>query len=85
MFDSEGRKKRIEVLIDVLAKLHAVVEMSGADCPLCRTASAHDHECPLSIALHLLDTERQAEVHRNVRAFALSIELALDDAESVVH
>jgi hypothetical protein len=85
MLDPDGRKKLIEVLIDVLAKLHAVVELSGAACPLCRTASAHDPECPLSLAWTLLDTEHQAEVQRNVRAFALSIELALDDAESMVH
>ena len=85
MLDHEGRKKRIEVLIDVLAKLHAVVELSEVPCPLCRTASAHDPECPLSLAWSLLDTEHQAEARRNVRAFALSMELVPGDADSLVH
>lgn len=85
MFDSDEQKKRVELLIEVLAKLHVVVELSGGPCPLCGATPAHDPECPLSLAWSLLDTAHQAEVRRNVRAFALSVELTLEDAGTLVH
>jgi hypothetical protein len=85
MSDLDERKKRTELLIEVLAKLHAVVGLSGQPCPLCRASSTHDPECPISLAWSLLDTGRQAEVERNIRAYALSMELAREAADTLVH
>jgi hypothetical protein len=85
MFGLEERKKRTELLIEILAKLHVLVGLSGQPCPLCRMSSVHDPECPLSLAWSLIDTGRQAEVERNIRAYALSMELDREGADTLVH
>lgn len=73
MFDSEERRRRAEVLINILAKLYIVVGLSAEACPLCRRTSAHDPECPAALAWSLLDEERQREARRAIKAFALGL------------
>ena len=73
------------LLVEVLAKFHVVLELSGESCPLCRTASAHDAECPVALAWSILDTEHRAQVRRDIRAFALSMGLVSEGADTFVH
>ena len=39
MFESEEQKKRVELIITLLAKLYVVLELSVDNCPVCHKAS----------------------------------------------
>jgi hypothetical protein len=73
MFESEEQKKRAELIITLLAKLHVVLELSVDDCPVCHKAFSHDFECPISLAWSLLTESQQHEARTAIRALALSI------------
>jgi hypothetical protein len=85
MFDSEERRRRVERLITILAKLYLVVELSAEDCPLCRHESAHDRDCPAALAWSLLDREQQIEARKAIKA--LAFQLGYDDPcrDTLVH
>jgi len=85
MFDSEEQRKRIEIIIMLLAKLYVVLELSPDDCPLCHKASAHDAECPINLAWSLLDAEQQHDARTAIRSVALSIGLEDSFADPVTH
>ncbi len=71
MFESEEQIKRIEVIIMLLAKLYAVLELSPDVCPVCRAT--------------LLDTEQQHDARTAIRAVALSIGFDDSFADPVTH
>lgn len=73
MFDTEERRRRAELLVNILAKLYIVVGLSAESCPLCRRTSRHDPECPAALAWSLLDEERQLEVRRAIKAYAFGL------------
>lgn len=85
MFESEEQKKRVELIITLLAKLYVVLEFSIDNCPVCHKALAHDSECPISLAWSLLTEEQQRGARAAIRALALSI--GTDDtlADPLVH
>jgi hypothetical protein len=85
MLDSDERRRRVERLITILAKLYLVVGLSAEACPLCRHESAHDTECPAALAWSLLDKEQQLEAMRAMKALAL--QLGYDDSlhDTLVH
>ena len=85
MFDSEERRRRAELLITILAKLHIVVGLSAGACPLCRRTSAHDPECPIVLAWSLLDEERQREARRAIKAFAFRMGYDEAGSDTSVH
>jgi hypothetical protein len=84
MLDSEERERRAALVITTLVKFYVLVELSGADCPLCR-AALHDSDCPLPLAWSLLDPEQQEEARRGLRALALDAGLADERTDSSVH
>ena len=73
MFESDEQKKRDELIITLLAKLHVVLELSGDNCPVCHRSHAHDFECPISLAWSLLTEEEQHEARTTIRTLALTI------------
>ena len=73
MFDSEEQKKRVELIITLLAKLYVVLELSVDSCPVCHRALTHDSECPISLAWTLLTEEEQREARTTIRTLALTI------------
>lgn len=73
MFGSEEREQRAALIITTLVKFYVAVELSGADCPLCREPQEHDAECPLLLAWSLLSREQQAEARRGIRALTLGL------------
>ncbi|MGH9902897.1 MAG: hypothetical protein ACRD68_13900, partial [Pyrinomonadaceae bacterium] len=73
MFDADERQRRAGLIIMTLAKVCVALELSGEACPLCRNASAHDGECPASLAWSLLDREQQDVARKSIRALALSM------------
>ena len=73
MFESEEQQKRAELIITLLAKLYAVLELSIDNCPVCHRSLAHDAECPVSLAWSLLTESQQHEARTAIRALALSI------------
>jgi len=85
MFESEEQKKRVELIITLLAKLYVVLELSVDNCPVCHKAFAHDSECPIPLAWSLLTEDQQRDVRTAIRALALSI--GTDDtlADPLVH
>ena len=85
MFESEEQKKRVEVIITLLAKLYVVLELSVDGCPVCHKVLTHDSECPISLAWTLLTEDQQRDARTAIRALALS--LGTDDSLSypVVH
>jgi hypothetical protein len=85
MFESEEQKKRVELIITLLAKLYVVLELSVDDCPVCHKALTHDSECPISLAWTLLTENQQRDARTAIRALALSI--GADDtlADPMVH
>ena len=85
MFESEEQKKRVELIITLLAKLYVVLELSVDACPVCHKALAHDSECPISLAWTLLTEDQQRDARTAIRALALSI--GADDAlaDPMVH
>ena len=85
MFESEEQKKRVELIITLLAKLYVVLELSIDGCPVCHKALAHDSECPISLAWSLLTEDEQRDARSAIRALAISI--GTDDtlADPMVH
>jgi len=85
MFESEEQKKRVELIITLLAKLYVVLELSVDHCPVCHKALTHDSECPISLAWTLLTEDQQRDARTAIRALALSI--GADDtlADPMVH
>jgi hypothetical protein len=84
MFESEEQKKRVELIITLLAKLYVVLELSVDNCPVCHKP-CHDSECPISLAWTLLTEDQQRDARTAIRALALSI--GTDDylADPMVH
>ena len=85
MFESEEQKKRVELIITLLAKLYVVLELSIDGCPVCHKALAHDSECPISLAWTLLTEEQQRDARTAIRALALSIGTDDSLADPMVH
>jgi hypothetical protein len=85
MFESDEQKKRAEIIITLLAKLHVVLELSADDCPVCHKARLHDSECPISLAWSLLSDEQQRDARTAIRALALSIGNEETIADPMVH
>jgi hypothetical protein len=85
MFESEEQKKRVELIITLLAKLYVVLELSVDNCPVCHKALTHDTECPIVLAWTLLTEDQQRDARTAIRALALSI--GADDtlADPMVH
>jgi hypothetical protein len=85
MFESEEQRKRIELIIMLLAKLYIVLELSPDACPVCRKSLTHDAECPILLAWSLLDDKEQYEARTSIRALALSIGADESIADPVTH
>ena len=85
MFESEEQKKRVELIITLLAKLYVVLELSVDACPVCHKAFAHDLECPIALAWTLLTEEQQRDARTAIRALALSIGTDDSLADPMVH
>lgn len=85
MFESEEQKKRVELIITLLAKLYVVLELSVDNCPVCHRALAHDSECPISLAWTLLTEDQQRDARTAIRALALSIGADDSVADPMVH
>ena len=85
MFESEEQKKRVELIITLLAKLYVVLELSPDICPLCHKTLVHDAECPLALAWSMLSSEQQNEARTAIRALALSMGCDDSFADPIVH
>ena len=85
MFESEEQKKRVELIITLLAKLYVVLELSVDPCPVCHKALTHDFECPISLAWTLLTEDQQRDARNAIRALALSIGTDDSLADPMVH
>jgi len=85
MFESEEQKKRVEIIITLLAKLYVVLELSVDNCPVCHKARAHNSECPISLAWSLLTKEQQRDARTAIRALALSMGADESLADPMVH
>ena len=85
MFESEEQKKRVEIIITLLAKLYVVLELSVDNCPVCHKALTHDSECPISLAWTLLTEDQQRDARTAIRALALSIGTDDSVADPMVH
>ena len=85
MFESEEQKKRVELIITLLAKLYVVLELSVDNCPVCHKALTHDLECPISLAWTLLTEDQQRDARTAIRALALSIGADESLADPMVH
>ena len=85
MFESEEQKKRVEIIITLLAKLYVVLELSVDPCPVCHKALTHDFECPISLAWTLLTDDQQRDARNAIRALALSIGTDDSLADPMVH
>jgi len=85
MFESEEQKKRVELIITLLAKLYVVLELSVDNCPVCHKALTHDIECPISLAWTLLTEDQQRDARTAIRALALSIGTEDSVSDPMVH
>jgi len=85
MFESEEQKKRVELIITLLAKLYVVLELSIDGCPVCHKSLTHDLECPISLAWSLLTDDEQRDARTAIRALALSIGTDDSLADPMVH
>jgi len=85
MFESEEQKKRVELIITLLAKLYVVLELSVDNCPVCHKALTHDTECPIVLAWTLLTEDQQRDARTAIRALALSIGTDDSLADPMVH
>jgi glutaredoxin len=85
MFESDEQKKRVELIITLLAKLYVVLELSVDPCPVCHKALTHDFECPISLAWTLLTKDQQRDARTAIRALALSIGTDDSVADPMVH
>ena len=84
MFESEEQKKRVELIITLLAKLYVVLELSVDNCPVCHKP-CHDTECPISLAWTLLTEDQQRDARTAIRALALSVGTDDSLADPMVH
>ena len=84
MFESEEQKKRVELIITLLAKLYVVLELSVDNCPVCHKP-CHDTECPISLVWTLLTEDQQRDARTAIRALALSIGTDDSLADPMVH
>ena len=85
MLESDEQKKRAELIIMLLAKLHVVLELSVDQCPVCHRSLSHDSECPISLAWSLLSPDQQRDARTAIRALALSIGADESLADRMVH
>ena len=85
MFESDEQKKRAELIVTLLAKLHVVLELSGDNCPVCHKAQTHDSECPISLAWSLLTEEEQQDARTTIRTLALTIGAEESHVDELVH
>ena len=85
MLESDEQKKRAELIIMLLAKLHVVLELSVDQCPVCHRSLSHDSECPISLAWSLLSRGQQRDARTAIRALALSIGADESLADRMVH
>ena len=85
MFESEEQKKRVELIITLLAKLYVVLELSVDNCPVCHKPFTHDLECPISLAWTLLTEDQQRDARTAIRALALSIGCDESIADPMTH
>ena len=85
MFESVEQKKRVELIITLLAKLYVVLELSVDPCPVCHKALHHDLECPISLAWTLLTEDQKRDARTAIRALALSIGTDDSVADPMVH
>jgi hypothetical protein len=85
MFESEEQKKRVELIITLLAKLYVVLELSVDNCPVCHKSLAHDFQCPISLAWSLLSEDQQRDARNAIRTLALSIGTDDSLADPMVH
>jgi hypothetical protein len=85
MFESDEQKKRVEIIITLLAKLYVVLELSVDGCPVCHKSLGHDFECPISLAWSLLTEDQQRDARTAIRALALSIGTDESLADPMVH
>ena len=85
MFESEEQKKRVELIITLLAKLYVVLELSVDHCPVCHRAMAHESERPISLAWSMLTEAQQHDARTAIRALALSIGNDESLADPMVH
>jgi hypothetical protein len=85
MFESEEQKKRVELIITLLAKLYVVLELSVDHCPVCHKAMAHDSECPIFLAWSLLTEDQQRDARTAIRALALTLGADESLADPMVH
>jgi hypothetical protein len=85
MFESEEQKKRVELIITLLAKLYVVLELSIDGCPVCHKALTHDSECPISLAWSLLSEDDQRDARTAIRALAIAIGTDESLADPMVH
>jgi hypothetical protein len=85
MFESEEQKKRVELIITLLAKLYVVLELSIDGCPVCHKALTHDSECPISLAWSLLSEDEQRDARTAIRALAIAIGTDESLADPMVH
>jgi hypothetical protein len=85
MFESEEQKKRVELIITLLAKLYVVLELSIDGCPVCHKALTHDSECPISLAWSLLSEDEQRDARTAIRALAIAIGTDDSLADPMVH
>jgi hypothetical protein len=85
MFESDEQKKRAEIIIMLLAKLHVVLELSVDACPVCHKSLTHDAECPIELAWSLLTEKEQHEARTAIRALALSIGTDESLADPMAH
>ena len=85
MFESEEQKKRVELIITLLAKLYVVLELSVDNCPVCHKPFGHDLECPIALAWTLLTEDQQRDARAAIRALALTIGHDESSGDSMVH
>lgn len=85
MFGTDEQKKRAELIITLLAKLHVVLELSGDNCPVCHKAQIHDSECPISLAWSMLTEAEQHEARTTIRTLALTIGTEESHVDGLVH
>ena len=85
MFESEEQKKRVELIITLLAKLYVVLELSADNCPVCHKSLTHDFACPIALAWSLLTEDQQRDARNAIRALALSIGTDHSLADPMAH
>ena len=67
MNDLNDKSRRVTLVIVILAKLYAALELSQRECPLCKQPSTHDSECPIELTWSPLDETAHASMRQRVR------------------